>query len=208
MRLRITFEKQGALKYIGHLDLHKVWERSTRRANITLAYSQGFHPMPKIQLASALPLGFSSVAEVVDLFTVEDHDPQVFQQILQQAVPAGIHIRQVEAIEPTRPPLQVEVVSSRFEVDLNDCCPTPQDLQDVAQRLQVLIARETIDRERRGKPYNLRPLIEQAELGQDGILRMQLAAREAATGRPEEVLAELGIEFEETDICRTEIIFR
>ena len=89
MRLRITFEKQGALRYIGHLDLHKLWERSTRRANITLAYSQGFHPMPKIQLASALPLGFSSEGEVVDLFTVEDHDPQIFQSQLQQAMPPG-----------------------------------------------------------------------------------------------------------------------
>ena len=51
MRVRITFAKQGALRYIGNLDLHKIWERSIRRAKLPLAYSQGYHPQPKINLA-------------------------------------------------------------------------------------------------------------------------------------------------------------
>ena len=67
MRIRITFSKQGALRYTGHLDLHNLWERAARRAAIPLAYSQGFHPQPKIQLAAALPLGFSSRAEVCSI---------------------------------------------------------------------------------------------------------------------------------------------
>ncbi len=60
MRARITFSKQGALRYTGHLDLHRLWERAMRRADLPLSYSQGFHPQPKISLASALPLGFAS----------------------------------------------------------------------------------------------------------------------------------------------------
>jgi hypothetical protein len=71
-RLRITFAKQGALRYIGHLDLHKMWESATRRAGVALAYSQGFHPQPKIQLASALPLGFSSRCEVADMWVDDE----------------------------------------------------------------------------------------------------------------------------------------
>ena len=66
MRVRITFSKQGALRFIGHLDLHRLWERAMRRANLPLTYSQGFHPQPKISLAAALPLGFSSRGEVLD----------------------------------------------------------------------------------------------------------------------------------------------
>ena len=58
MRVRLTFTKQGALRYTGHLDLHKILERSIRRAKLPLAYSQGYHPQPKINLAAALPLGF------------------------------------------------------------------------------------------------------------------------------------------------------
>ena len=52
MRIRITFAKQGALRYTGHLDLHHIWERTARRLELPLAYSQGFHPQPKISLAS------------------------------------------------------------------------------------------------------------------------------------------------------------
>ena len=52
MRLRITFAKQNALRYTGHLDLHRIWERAARRAELPLAYSQGFHQQPKISLAS------------------------------------------------------------------------------------------------------------------------------------------------------------
>ncbi len=59
-RLRLTFAKTAAMRYTGHLDLHTTWERTLRRARLPLAYSQGFHPQPKIQLASALPLGFTS----------------------------------------------------------------------------------------------------------------------------------------------------
>ena len=71
MRLRITFSKSGTLRYIGHLDLQSVWERTVRRAGLPLAYTQGFHPGPKIQLASALPLVFIGRAEVVDLWINE-----------------------------------------------------------------------------------------------------------------------------------------
>ncbi|MCX6060238.1 MAG: TIGR03936 family radical SAM-associated protein, partial [Chloroflexi bacterium] len=67
MRARITFSKQGALRYTGHLDLHRLWERAMRRAELPLAYSLGFHPQPKISIASALPLGFSSLGEVLDV---------------------------------------------------------------------------------------------------------------------------------------------
>ena len=66
MRIRITFSKQGALRYTGNLDLHKIWERTARRADLALAYSQGFHPQPKMQLAAALPEFF------IRLLTEED----------------------------------------------------------------------------------------------------------------------------------------
>src|SRR5512136_2650651 len=71
MRLRITFSKTGALRYTGHLDLQTVWERTIRRAGLPLAYTHGFHPGPKIQIASALPLGFIGRLEIVDIWLQE-----------------------------------------------------------------------------------------------------------------------------------------
>ena len=75
-------------------------------------------------------------------------------------------------------------------------------------RLEHLLIKTSIPRERRGKQYDLRPLIEQAKLEDGKVLRLRLSAREGATGRPEEVLAELGIAFEDTDIERSQIFFR
>jgi hypothetical protein len=68
------------------------------------------------------------------------------------------------------------------------------------------MASESIVRTRRGKQYDLRPLIEDLGWLDDKIV-MKLAAREGATGRPEEVLDVLGIAFEETRIERTRLIF-
>ena len=89
MRYRITFSKTGTLRYIGHLDLHKIWERTLRRAGLPLAYSQGFHPSPKIQLASALPLGFLGRAEVVDIWLNDSGEdtPRPTRDLLQNAAP-------------------------------------------------------------------------------------------------------------------------
>ena len=56
-RIRIKFEKTGAMRYTSHLDLQKVWIRALLRAKLPLAYTQGFHPTPKVGYAWPLPLG-------------------------------------------------------------------------------------------------------------------------------------------------------
>ena len=55
-RIRVTFGKGQQLKYISHLDLARTWERVFRRARLPVAYSQGFNPRPRFQLAAALPV--------------------------------------------------------------------------------------------------------------------------------------------------------
>jgi radical SAM-linked protein len=209
MRIRIQFEKIGALKYIGHLDLHKMWERSARRGNVTLSYSQGFHPQPKIQLASALPLGFSSRAEVVDMWTAMDYETDWIKSALQLALPTGIHVNSVNNIDDALPPLQTEVIAAEFEVDFTEFDFSQLAEAGVEMRVAKMLSIEEIIRERRGKTYNLRPLIEFANYdATTKIMTLRLTAKEGATGRPEEVLAELGIPFEEVLIERSAILFR
>jgi radical SAM-linked protein len=202
-RIRITFAKQGALRYIGHLDLHKMWESATRRAGIALAYSQGFHPQPKIQLASALPLGFSSRCEVADMW-VEDEVTEDFQTRLQTALPPGIIIQNTIQVDDRAPALQTQVTASEFDIVLLD----EIDPDALTRRLSAALEADSIPRERRGKPYDLRPLIETLTFSPSptASLRMRLTAREGATGRPEEVLAVLEIPLESTRIERTKLI--
>jgi radical SAM-linked protein len=215
MRIRITFSKQGALRYTGHLDLHTLLERAARRAAVPLAYSQGFHPSPKIQLASALPLGFSSRAEIMDMWLTTECE--VFAQHtvsarlridLQAALPKDIQILNIEPVDDRVPPLQTQVIAAEYEATL------PDDFASgLTSRLSAVMDAESLPRERRGKPYDLRPLIESLETapadrsGQRRLL-MRLTARAGATGRPEEVLAALGVPPESARVERTRLIFR
>jgi radical SAM-linked protein len=218
MRIRITFVKQGPLRYTGHLDLHKLWERAARRAGLPLAYSQGFHPQPKMNMAAALPLGFSSRCEVMDMRLEHDIPLDGLPTRLNQLLPAGLQVVDVQQVEERAPALQTQVVSAGYEVTLTESI----DRSDLIRKIDTVIESKILPRERRGKMYDLRPLIEDLQMMEsDGVavaprrhlpsvqkIFMRLAAREGATGRPEEVLDVLGIPFEETRIERTHLIFQ
>ena len=230
MRIRITFTKQGALRYTGHLDLHKLWERAARRAELPLAYSQGFHPQPKMNMAAALPLGFSSRCEVMDMKLEHDISLDDLPTRLNETLPSGLQVVEVQQVDERAPALQTQVVSAEYEVTLTDSS-TLRQAQDNAslrvepselnRRIDSVIESKSIPRERRGKMYDLRPLIEELRIMESGSLLpgqkqasalqklfMRLAAREGATGRPEEVLDVLGIAFEGTRIERTRLFFQ
>lgn len=208
MRVRITFTKQGALRYIGHLDLHRVWERAMRRASLPLSYSQGFHPQPKISLAAALPLGFSSRAEVLDVRLNENLPTDEIYSRLKDNLPPDIKVTEVKEVNERLPALQTLVLSAAYDVHLTESV----DGSELKRQMEELMNAESLIRERRGKMYDLRPLIELLSIitQADGSvwLKMTLSAREGATGRPEEVLAALGIEPETARVERTRLIFK
>jgi len=204
MRIRITFVKQGALRYTGHLDLHKLWERAARRAELPLAYSQGFHPQPKMNMAAALPLGFSSRCEVMDMKLEQDIPLETLPTRLNSTLPSGLQVVDVEQVDERAPALQTQVMSAEYEVSLTEAV----DVSELKRKVDSMIESKSISRERRGKTYDLRPLIEEVSLLSDGKIFMRLAAREGATGRPEEMLDVLGIAFEGTRIERTRLIFQ
>ncbi len=204
MRIRITFTKQGALRYTGHLDLHKLWERAARRAELPLAYSQGFHPQPKMNMAAALPLGFSSRCEVMDMRLEQDIPLGDLATRLNATLPAGLQVVRVEQADERAPALQTQVAAAEYEVTLTETA----NGSALQRRIDSVMESESLPRARRGKTYDLRPLIEELNFLGDDKISMRLAAREGATGRPEEVLDVLGIAFEETRIERTRLIFQ
>jgi len=194
-RVRVHFEKTEAMRYTGHLDLQRAWERLLRRAGLPIAYSQGYNQRPRIQLAAALPLGFTSQAEVVDFWLEEPHPLQELLPRLKTASPPGIRIRRVEEVpegERRAPALQSLVRSAEYTITLLETVP------DLPARVEALLSAESLPRTRRKKAYDLRPLVFSLQIlppDSEGRQRLHthLSAREAATGRPEEVLSALGI---------------
>ncbi len=211
-RLRIKFAKEGALRYIGHLDLHHIWQRSVRRAGLPLVYSQGFHPQPKIQIASALALGFSGLAEVVDIWIEKDAEWDLKK--LQAAVPEGITIFDMQEVELHGPALQTQIESAEYEVTLLD--EIPETLLD--EKLASIMDAESILRPKRKKKrkrftsapqtYDLRPLIFELKKLSPQKLFMKLSAQEGATGRPDEILKVMEIPIEAARVERKALNFK
>ncbi len=194
------------MRFTGHLDLHRTWERTFRRAGLPLAYSHGFHPQPRINLACALPLGFTSQSEVADVWLQADLPVPDIRAALNRAVPPGIEIMDVEEMDPRLPALQTQVLSAEYLITLLDYTAQLDD------RIADLLSNSSLPRERRGKAYDLRPLIEELlrlpndDQGHPRLL-VRLAARAGATGRPEELLTALEITPESARVHRTRLFF-
>ncbi len=193
MRLRITFSKRGLIKYTSHLDLMRAWERALRRAGVPLAYSGGYNPRPKLQLARALPLGHSASNELLDIWLEEPMIAPDVARALTPVLPEGLSVKEVREVDPKGPAMQTQVVATEYRVTVEWDGPPKQ----IATRIEQALAKEELPHERRGKRYNLRPLIEQLRLeastDSEIVLTMRLAARPGATGRPEAVLDVLGL---------------
>lgn len=195
------------MRFTGHLDLHRTWERTFRRAGLPLAYSQGFNPHPRLNLASALPLGFTSQSELIDVWLEQEMTPEAVRQALEPALPPGLKVLEIQVIDPHRPALQSELEASDFTITLLETCP------DLEKRCQALLQAANLQRVRRDKAYDLRPLIlalEALPADEQGHPRLflRLTAHEGATGRPEEVMAALDIPAESTRTHRTRLIFK
>lgn len=92
MRVRVRFAKAGKLRFISAIDLGRVWERALRKADLPIAYSEGFSPHPKISFGDALPLGFASRAEFAELTFGGDVDLADMTRRLNVAFPQGLTV--------------------------------------------------------------------------------------------------------------------
>ena len=192
-RFRITFSKGKALKYTSHLDLMRIWEQSLRRAGAPLAYSSGFNPRPRLQLAAALPLGHTGEAEWLDALLEEPVRADDLTQALAPALPRGLTVRQLHRVDLKQPALQTQIISAEYRVTVE----WDESPEDIRTRINRMLAAPELMHERRGRQYDLRPLIEQLWLehtdGGQIVLMMRLTARQGATARPEAVLQTLGM---------------
>lgn len=206
MRIRVEFSKKNEMRYTSHLDLHRAWERTFRRAGLPIIYSQGYNPRPKINLASALPLGFTSDAEVMDAFLEREIPVPVIRAEIQSALPPGIDLHGLDQVSSKEPPLQATLIASEYVITFLD---PVQDLDDALARI---MGAEQLIRQRRNKQYDLRPLIEETRIlegDEAGLQRIwvRLCAKEGATGRPDELVSALGYDPLSARIHRTRLIF-
>jgi radical SAM-linked protein len=203
-RLRIVFGKLGSQKYVGHLDLARTWERILRRAQISLSYSQGFNARPKMQLATALPLGITSECEILDIWLERPLPIEGLAERLMAVSPPGLPIYRIEPVPLKSPALQALLERSVYLMTPRE----PVDVADLRRRVSDLMAQPEIRRTRHDKVYDLRPLIYALSVSDEGQIRAELALSAEGTGRPDELLDALGLSLGSMGVHRVEIRLR
>jgi radical SAM-linked protein len=210
-RVRIKYAKGERLKYLSHLDLARTWERAFRRARLPLAYSQGFNPRPRFQIAAALPVGVTGGAELLDVWLAEPLAPEDVLSRLQATLPPGLEALASEEVELRSPSLQSEMRAACYRA----LVWSEEPVEGIRTRIRALLDAPTLLRQRhhkgRWQTYDLRPLVqsvdvEQAQAGR-ALITMRLQASPQGAGRPDQVLDALGLSLAAHHIERTSLCF-
>ena len=202
MRVRLRFSKLGKVRWTSHRDVARMWERAFRRAQLALAYSQGFSPRPKVSFGLALPTGAESVAEYLDVELAEgvSLDPAALPERLTPALPAGIDVLAAVVVDARTASLQHDVTSCSWVVEVTGTTPARLGaLVDAALAADTLV----IARERKGRSSeeDVRPgILSCTAVGT--ALTCELAVQPRAL-RPSELLRALAPGLEEGRVRRT-----
>ncbi|MGB9585966.1 MAG: TIGR03936 family radical SAM-associated protein [Anaerolineales bacterium] len=207
LRLRIDFAKENPIRFIGHLDLFRTWERAFRRAQLPLSYTQGFKHHPRLNIASALPLGFTSSNEIMDVWLEKDIPCAVVQEQLQSSLPVGLNINSIKPVSLSEPALQVLLIGSDYRVIFLE------EVEYLDQLITQLLKQVSIPLLRHEKLTDIRPLIFSLSLLPNDYngnqrLNMRLSSSQDKNLRPDEVLKILGIDPALAIFHRYKLIFK
>jgi radical SAM-linked protein len=160
MRVRIRFSKLGKIRWTSHRDVARMWERAFRRVQLPLAYSEGFSPRPKVSFGLALPTGYESVAEYLDVELRDSVELSTLAGRLSDALPVGVDATAVADLAPRAPSLQEEVTSCSWRWLASG--------PDLGERIDALIASPStvVTRTRKG--------VEVTEDIRESIISLQL----------------------------------
>lgn len=176
-RVRIRYRKLDDLRFVGHQDLVRTWDRWLRRAAIKLARTEGFHPRPRLNFPSALPVGIAGTDEVLELELADDVEPAALSAALDRHAPSGLSIVSIErmgdGVRFSQPATAV------YELPL----PTER-AESVRERIAAW--RATADPDLR-PPTTILAL----DVTPEDVLRMELRLGEAGAVRPRDLLAKL-----------------
>lgn len=220
IKIRGKFIKDKDMRFIGHLDLMRVFQRAFRRADVPVKYTEGFNPQPKLALATALPLGVTSQGEYLDVELEKKIDLDEFIRSMNEILPNSIKILKVKYTNDNKSTMSLirwssYIVGIGFLEEL-----TKEEfekyLEDFFSNKEILITKTS---KKRGKTkereVNIRDLIKDISIldfNNNGvILKMMLKTGSSGNLKPIDVIGalinytELKIIEDETKIQRLEL---
>lgn len=207
-RYRLELEKSGDLAWIGHLDTVRLLVRLFRRAETPLAYTQGFHPKPKLSFAAPLPLGVIGLHEIVDLSLQGELDIDALLEKLRALAPPGLVPLSLRFLDDK------EIASTRLLRAVDLLLTAKEWPADIEARMEAVKANPRLEVTRKkGKIVDVRPalttmqsapsdLLEELGLPGKGILVRTLLGAGPAI-RTEDLLRWLECEELSVEVRRT-----
>lgn len=190
-KLRFHIGRVGDARFLSHLELQSAWVRTLRRARVAMAYSQGFHPLPKIAFSSALAVGEESVAEHLDVSVERAEDPAAVAERVRRAVPPGFEVYGATEIDLRAPALMGRIDGADYEL---------HGAPDVRERIEVLLESRELRVERKSKSaegridVDIRPMIRALSQAEDGTIHLGLRDVGGKPGKAKELIQLLGLD--------------
>lgn len=184
MKIRIKFAKYGALRFIGHLDVMRFFQKTIRRAGIDVAYSGGYSPHQIMTFAAPLGVGMCSTGEYMDIEIHSHRGGQDLKDRLQKACPPGIDILGVKALPDKAGNAMASVAAATYAIAFKDHA---RSFGEFANYLEPFLAQEEIlitkETKRSTMEVNIRPGIYRCWI-EDGILFFMVDASSSGNIRP------------------------
>ncbi len=163
---RMKYTKEGYLRFISHLDVVRLFNRVFRKSGLKVAYTQGFHPLPKFSFSPPLQIGYTSICEYLDFELFEDLEPEEIKNLLLPNLPDGMRIIDIKKIEKQRKSLDSRINLFEYKVYW-----TSDDLRD---KIFAFLANEEILVQKsksngKAKIINLRKYVDEIVFESDGF---------------------------------------
>lgn len=188
MKVRIKFSKEGPVRFIGHLDIMRYFQKAIRRAGIDIAYSTGFSPHQIMSFASPLSVGHESCGEYFDVELNSITDTEDIKMRLNQTMAEGIQILQVAVLDETEGNAMASVAAADYLISFRDSVSLPDDWKEKLTAFYEKDKIPVIKKTKKGeREIDLKETIYQLEIRKDQVY-MLLDAGSGSNMKPGFVL--------------------
>ena len=188
MKVRIKFSKEGPVRFIGHLDIMRYFQKAIRRAGIDIAYSTGFSPHQIMSFASPLSVGHESCGEYFDVELNSITDTEDIKMRLNRTMAEGIQILQVAVLDETEGNAMASVAAADYLISFRDSVSLPDDWKEKLTAFYKKDKIPVIKKTKKGeREINLKETIYQLEIREDQVY-MLLDAGSGSNMKPGFVL--------------------
>lgn len=189
MLIRIKFAKEGTMKFIGHLDLIRNFQRVFKKSEFPIAYSEGFNPHQIMSIGAPLSVGVTSDGEYMDVKTTENIDLKAYCDVLNKHTPMGLIIISMTELPDKTKSAMALIDAAKYKITIKDITITEDMIDQLMSKEQVIIHKK--NKKKVLKELDIKPGIFHIALPESDTLILLLAIGSTLNIKPELVLQSL-----------------